>query len=64
MTRYFCRILMKFKFSGQIFGKVPNIKFNQNPSSKSRVVPCGRTERQTEGHGEANNRFSQFCKRA
>ena len=24
-----------------------NMKFNQNPSSGSRVVPCGRTDRQT-----------------
>ena len=26
----------------------------------SRVVPCGRTD----GHDEANSRFSQFCERA
>jgi hypothetical protein len=31
------------------FRKKPlNIKFHQNPSSGSRVVPCGRTDGQTE----------------
>jgi len=33
-------------FSGQIFEKSSNIKFYENPSSGSRVVPCGRTDRQ------------------
>ena len=37
--------------------KVSNIKFHQNPSSGSRVFPCGRTD----GQDEANSRFSQFC---
>jgi hypothetical protein len=37
-----------------------HIKFHENPSSGSRVVPCGRTDR----HGEANFRSSQFCERA
>ena len=35
---------MKFEFSRQIFEKVSNVKFNQNPSSGSRVVPCGETD--------------------
>ena len=35
---------MKLEFSRQIFEKVSNIKFHQNPSSGSRVVPCGRTD--------------------
>ena len=29
-----------------IFQKRSNIKFNENPSSGSRVVPCGRTDGQ------------------
>ena len=33
------------------------IKFHENPSSGSRVVPCGWTDR----HYEANIRYSQFC---
>ena len=36
---------MTFEFSGQIFEKSSNIKFNQSPSSGSRVVPCGQTDR-------------------
>jgi hypothetical protein len=36
---------MKLKFSRQIFEKSSDIEFNQNPSSGSRVVPCGQTEK-------------------
>jgi hypothetical protein len=35
---------MKLKFSRQIFEESSNIKFNQNPSSSSRVVSRGRTD--------------------
>jgi hypothetical protein len=59
-TRYFYRILTKPRFSQQIFKCSLNIKFHQNPSSGSRVVPCGRTD----GHDDANSRFSQLYKRA
>ena len=31
---------MKFEFPLQIFEKVPNIKYNQNPSSGCRAAPC------------------------
>ena len=48
---------MKIEFDEQVFEKVSNTKFHHNPSSGSRVVPCGRTAR----HDEANSRFSQFC---
>ena len=41
---YFFRILMKLEFSRQIFVKSSIIKFNQDSSSGSRVVPCGRTD--------------------
>jgi hypothetical protein len=44
VPRYSCQILMKLEFSGQIFEKCSDIKFHENPSSGSRVVPCGRTE--------------------
>jgi hypothetical protein len=43
-------------FSRQIFEESLNIKFHQNPSSGSCVVLC----RQTDGHDEANSRFSKF----
>jgi hypothetical protein len=39
---------MKLEFSGQIFEKSSNIKFHENPSSDSRVVPCGRTDGRTD----------------
>jgi hypothetical protein len=42
--RYFCRILIKFEFSRQIFEKVSNIKVYLNPSSGNRVVPCEQTD--------------------
>jgi len=50
-------------FKGLIFSpdfqKYSNVKFNENPSSWSRVVLCG----QTDGYDEAarSSRFSQFC---
>ena len=49
---------MKLEFSRQVFENYPNIKFHENPSSVSRIVPCGRTD----GHDEANNDFSKFDK--
>jgi hypothetical protein len=51
---------MKLELSQQIFENYLNIKLHQNPSSKSRVAPCGRTDR----HDEAHSRFSQFCELA
>jgi len=51
-----------------IFKKSTYFKLDVNPSSGSRFVPCGQTDRQTEGradrHGKFNIRFSQFCERA
>jgi len=38
---------MKLEFSRQIFEKYSNIKFHENSSSGSRVVPRGRTDRRT-----------------
>jgi hypothetical protein len=43
-TRYSCQISMKLEFSGQIFEKFLNIKFNENQSRGIRVVRCGRAE--------------------
>jgi len=59
-TLYSSQILMKLEFSWHIFEKYSNIKFHENLSSDIRVVPCG----QTDGHGEANSRFSQYFERA
>ena len=48
--------------------KTSNIKFHENSSSGSRVVPYGqiqyRTDSLTDRHDEVNSRLSQFCKRA
>jgi len=41
--RYYCPILTKLEFSGQIFEKYSNIKFHENPLSGSRVAPFGWT---------------------
>jgi len=48
--RYSCPILMERDFLGQIFEKKKpssDTKFHENPSCGSRVVPCGKTGRQT-----------------
>jgi len=50
--------------SRHVLEKYSNIKFLKNPFSGSRIFPCGQTDKQTEGHDEANVRFSQLCKRA
>jgi len=39
---------MKLAFSRYIFEKYPNIKFYENSSSGSRVVPCGQTDKRTD----------------
>jgi len=57
---------MKLEFSQQIFKKYPNIKFHENPSSWSRVVPCEQKEmnRWTDRHNEANSHFRNSVERA
>jgi len=45
--RISCNILIKFEYSIQFFEKYSNIKFHENPSSGSRVVPRVRTYVQT-----------------
>jgi hypothetical protein len=35
---------MELELSGQIFGKYSNVKFRENPSTGSRIVPFGRTD--------------------
>jgi len=54
---------MKIELSGQIFVKYSRIKFNKNPSSGSRIVPCGMTDKRTDRHDEGNSRFPQYCER-
>jgi hypothetical protein len=59
---------MKIEFLGKVPKKPFNIKFHQNPSNDSRVIQVdGQTDRRSEGrtngHDEANGRFSQFHER-
>jgi len=55
---------MKLEFSQQILEKRWNIKFREKPSTEGRVVPCRRKDGRTDGHDDANSRFSQFYERA
>jgi len=50
---------MKLGSSREILEKHSNIKFHENPSSRSRVVPC-RTEGQTKRHDEVNRHLCRF----
>jgi len=52
---------MTLEFSPHIFEKYSNIKFRENSSIESRIVPHGR---RTGRHSETNVRFSQFWGRA
>jgi hypothetical protein len=54
----FCPILTEFVFSGQICIEVSNIKSEENPSSGSRAGVGGEMDGRTDGHEEANRRFS------
>jgi hypothetical protein len=55
---------MKLVFPPQIFEKFPKTKFNEYPSRRSPVAPCGRTDKHTDRYDEANSRSSQFFERA
>ena len=55
--RYSCPILMKPEFSRQSLEKYSGIKFHENASSESRVVPCGQIDGRAERYDEANSRF-------
>jgi len=57
--RSYCQILMKLDFSQQIFRTFTSIKFHENPSSGSRVVPCGRTDERT-WHSYGSNVMVSF----
>jgi hypothetical protein len=48
ITCYSCQILMILEFLWQRFEKYSDIKFHENPSSGSRVVPCRQTDGRTD----------------
>jgi hypothetical protein len=58
-TGYSRQILIKLEFFDGFSNSNSNVRFYEKPSSGSQDVPCGRTD----GHDEANSRFSQFCER-
>jgi len=47
-THYSCQVLIKLELSRQIFENYSNIKFHENSSTVSRVVPCGRIDGRTD----------------
>jgi len=49
--------------SRQVFEKYSPIRFNEIPSSGSRIVAHGQPDGRTDKH-ESNSRFSQFFERA
>ena len=69
-TRHCFQILMILELSRQIFEKYSNIKFNEKFSGDSWVVPCARTDKQTDGrttrhkYDKTNSHCSWFCERA
>ena len=58
-SRYYCQILMKFKFSRQILEKI--IKYKISRKSVQWEPSCSM---QTDRRDEANNRFSKLRERA
>jgi hypothetical protein len=48
---------MNLEFSDRFSKNTQNMKFHENPSSGSQVVPC----RQMDRHDEVTVCFSQFC---
>jgi hypothetical protein len=51
---------MKLDFSQQFFS-LENIKFHQNPSSGSQIVPCGQRDGRMDRYDEAYSRFHNFA---
>jgi len=45
---YSCQILIKLEFSQQVLEKSSNIEIHENPTSRSRVLLCGRRDRLTD----------------
>ena len=58
--RVSCQIFRKLELFSTDIEKCRNIKFHENPSNGSRVIPRGWTDR----HDTANSRFSHFFQRA
>jgi len=61
---FIVRFVWNLKFRNSLLKKYSNIKFHENPSSGSRVVPGGQTDGRKDWHDKANSRSSQFCERS
>ena len=61
-TRYAFQILIKLEFSRQFFEKSSNTKFNENPSSGSRVVHADRRNGRTDGRKDMTKLIVAFRK--
>jgi hypothetical protein len=55
-TRFTCQIRMQSESYWQVFERYWNIKFHDNPSSGSRVVPCRQTDRLDEVRGASRSK--------
>ena len=60
-NRYSGPTVTKLAFSGQFFEKYSNIKFHEIHIVGAELF---HVEGRTDGHDEANSRFSQFCESA
>jgi len=58
--RYPCQILIKLELSRQICEIFTNIKFHENPSSGSRVVPCGHEDGLSAGQADIRKLIVTF----
>jgi hypothetical protein len=59
-THHSCQILRKPRF-WNILKTYSNIKFHENPASRSWVVPCRGTDRETDKHDKAHSYFRNFA---
>ena len=64
VTIIIVRFSRKMDFLDRFSKKYSNIKFYGNPSSGSRVILYGQTNRRIDRHDETNRRFLQFCEHA
>jgi len=51
---------MKLEFSVPVFEKYSNIRFHENASSDSQVVPCRQVDTLMDRHDKANSCFLEF----
>ena len=60
----FARTEPNLVFLGKFQRKVPDMKFQGSPSSRSNVDTCGQTDGRTDGQNEVSTRFMRLRERA